>query len=248
MSRYFIELSYLGTHFHGWQSQKGSVRTVQGELLRAIQVIHPKVEKLTGCGRTDTGVHAQQYFAHFDIDEKPHDELLYKLNRLLPPDVAIQRIFPVSDKAHARFSATEREYAYHLHFKKDPFQNGVSAFHRRELDLTSMNNAAALLAGEKDFSAFCKSGSDVGTFICDVRKATWEQAAGGLVFVISADRFLRNMVRAIVGTLLQTGEGKLSFQEFKSIIESKDRSKAGKSAAACGLHLTRVEYPSFDTL
>lgn len=242
--RYFIQLSYDGTNYHGWQTQQNA-RSVQGELERALSIIVRESVEVVGAGRTDTGVHASYYIAHFDTDRQGLDDevVRFKLNCLLPFDIAVQKIFLVSDDLHARFSATYREYKYYLSRTKDPFNHAYSEKENRKLDVTLMNEAARILFETSDFTSFSKLGSDVKTNICHVTKALWEEKGDQLIFTIRADRFLRNMVRAIVGTLLEVGLGKLTIDGFKAVIEKKDRSCAGASVSAKGLFLVDIGYP-----
>lgn len=200
--------------------------------------------ELVAAGRTDTGVHAREMYVHFDLEllQDPSD-LQKRLNAFLPEDIAIRQIFPVSPVAHARFSARERTYEYCIVHEKDPFCLDTAYYTQQVYDLSAMNKAAELLIGTQDFESFSKTNTDVKTFICDVRYAKWHRQDHRLVFTITADRFLRNMVRAIVGTLLDIGIGKLSLKDVNSIIKSKDRSKAGVSVPAKGLSLVRVQYP-----
>ena len=248
--RFFIELAYNGTHYHGWQIQQNAV-SVQEVLNKALSTILREPIETLGCGRTDTGVHAKQFFAHFDaeklmangawlIDEKG---LIRSVNSILPVDIAIKRILPVAADAHARFDATLRSYEYHIHFNKDPFKNGSSWLLRDKPDVALMNKAAAIIMEYIDFSCFSKSNTQVKTNNCKISKAEWMKTDGGIVFYISADRFLRNMVRAIVGTLLQVGHKEIEPEAVRAIIESKNRSNAGVSVPACGLYLTEVFYP-----
>ncbi|MDC6352415.1 tRNA pseudouridine(38-40) synthase TruA [Zeaxanthinibacter sp. PT1] len=241
--RYFIHFSYDGTAYHGWQMQPNA-QTVQEVLQGAMITLMRKEISLTAAGRTDAGVHARQMFAHFDTDKLDDiDHLVYRLNALLPADIGVKDLFPVPEEAHARFSAVERSYEYWISYHKDPFLRDYALWVKQELDITSMNKAAELLLQHSDFESFSRSNSDVKTFICEVRKANWVQDRDKLIFQITADRFLRNMVRAVVGTLLQVGLGKISIQDVNAIIKSKDRGEAGASVAAKGLYLTRVEYP-----
>jgi tRNA pseudouridine38-40 synthase len=242
--RYFIELSYLGTNFHGWQVQPNAT-SVQQCLNECLSTILRQSIHAVGAGRTDAGVHARQMYAHFDvtaaIDEQ---QMTFKLNRLLPPDIAIKRIIKVADDAHARFDASARSYEYHLTFAKNPFVQEQACLYTRELDLKGMEQATLTLFNYSDFSAFSRSHTQTKTNLCVIKEAYWEEVPNGLIFHITADRFLRNMVRAIVGTLLEVGIGKLSVADFEKIIEQQDRTKAGESAAAKGLFLTRVTYPN----
>lgn len=244
MIRYFIQLSFEGTHYHGWQVQNNA-NSIQAELQKALSTILRLPIEVTGAGRTDTGVHAKQMFAHFDIANAPDDleKLVFKVNSILPQDIAIQSIFDVPTDFHARFTATARSYEYHLHQTKNPFKQQHSYYFNRELSVDKMNQAAQLLLNYADFSAFSKSNTQTFTNDCIIYNAVWEITDDGLVFHISANRFLRNMVRAIVGTLLEIGVGKQQVDAIHSIIQSKNRSEAGTSVPACGLYLTRVEYP-----
>lgn len=240
--RYFIEFAYNGTQYHGWQLQPNAP-TVQQALEKALSVLLGEKIETIGAGRTDAGVHAKQMFAHFDSDaffEIPH--LIHKLNSYLPKDIAVADIIPVHDDAHARFDAKKRTYEYHIHCKKDVFVQDLSWHYHNELDVPLMNIAANSLMRHTDFECFSKVNTDVNTFLCSVSQAHWEHRGTSLVFTISADRFLRNMVRAIVGTLINIGTHKIDQTEFTAIIESKDRSKAGASVPAHGLFLTKIEY------
>lgn len=245
MARYFIRLAYNGSNYNGWQVQDNAP-TVQAELNKALSTFLRQTIETLGCGRTDTGVHAKDFYAHFDFEAEIEDLtfLTYKLNRLTPPDIAIKEIFKVDNQTHARFSALEREYQYYITTQKDAFTNGLAWYYTfGQLDVELMNQAAALLIGEHDFKAFCKAGSDVSTTMCTITYAHWAiLPEGKLVFTIRANRFLRNMVRAIVGTLVDVGAVKLTIAEFKSIIESQNRSEAGQSAPAEGLYLTNISY------
>jgi tRNA pseudouridine38-40 synthase len=218
---------------------------VQDTLEKALRIFAPGHGGLVGCGRTDTGVHARDYYAHFEVEEPVRDDLAFKLNQVLPRDIAVFSCTEVSEKLHARFAATERTYKYYLHFSKNPFSNQYSVYQNRILDLDKMNAAAALLLGSKDFSSFSRSQTQVKTNMCNVMEAFWEPIDNGAVFTIKANRFLRNMVRAIVGTMILIGEGKLSPEAISAIIESRNRSEAGKSAHAQGLFLHHIYYPQF---
>lgn len=247
--RYFLEISYNGIPFHGWQRQPNAV-SVQEELERSLSIVFQKEILITGAGRTDTGVHARQMFAHFDVPGLIEDDktLIRSLNRLCGPNIAIKRIISVAKDAHARFDASERTYKYFIIYQKSPFLKDFSWFSPTPLDLDRMNEAARLLLDTKDFTSFAKLHTDVKTNICDVRRAYWEnyenlEGVPGIVFTISADRFLRNMVRAIVGTLVEVGRGKKSVSDFRSVIESADRCTAGTSMPGEGLFLWEVKYP-----
>lgn len=245
MPRYFLELAYDGTPYRGWQRQ-AAAPSVQEEVERALRMrLHrPKVNAV-GCGRTDTGVHASSYFLHFDADQPLGEgaRFVHGLNAVLPPSIAGKRLHAVADDAHARFSATEREYTYLIHRHKDPFLHGRSHLMTVDLDVAAMHAACRQLVGKKDFSCFQRTGSDNRTAICDVRQVRWEATAVGFRFTISADRFLRNMVRAIVGTSIRIGRGFWAPGYMAEVLASGDRGKAGKSAPACGLYLSRVDYP-----
>ena len=241
--RYFIEIAYSGQNYHGWQNQPDSI-TVQEVLENSLSKILRTKIKLMGAGRTDAGVHAKQLFAHFDYQKINYvDDLIFKLNSFLANDISVQNLFQVNDDVHARFSALEREYQYIVSLEKNPFTKDFSyqIYHKPNIDL--MNQAANELLKYKDFQCFSRSNSDVKTYYCDVKIASWKSLGNQLVFTIKADRFLRNMVRAIVGTLLDVGFEKTSLSEFQEIIKSKDRSKAGTSAPAKGLFLNKVIYP-----
>lgn len=241
--RYFIEFAYNGKNYHGWQSQPNA-SSVQETLSKAVSVILRSEIELMGAGRTDTGVHAKQMFAHFDTEENLEtDFLAAKLNSYLPKDIVIYRIIPVSEEAHARFDAVKRTYEYHIHTYKNAFENESSWYVFQKLDLEKMNKAAKMLFAFEDFQCFSKVNTDVKTYNCKIMEAHWEQKGENLIFTIAADRFLRNMVRAIVGTLVEIGSGKKALEDFKNIIESKDRTQAGTSVPAHGLYLTKVEYP-----
>ena len=241
--RYFIELAYNGKNYHGWQKQPDAI-SVQEVLENALSTLLREKIQVMGAGRTDTGVHAKQLFAHFDmeaIDTTPN--LIFKLNSFLPKDISIQNIFPVKDDAHARFDASERAYEYLISYHKNPFSDDFAHLIHYKPNIDLMNEAANELLNYKDFQCFSRSNSDVKTYYCDIKEAYWKIVNSQLVFTIKADRFLRNMVRAIVGTLLDVGFEKTSISQFHEIIKSKDRSRAGSSAPAKGLYLTKVEYP-----
>ena len=245
--RFFIEIAYFGKNYHGWQIQNNAV-SVQEKLNEALEILLRVPIETIGAGRTDAGVHAKQLFVHFDADSSgilaKSDRFLYAINGLLPHDIAVKSIFPVHADAHARFDAVRRSYEYYLHFEKDPFIYTYSSYLRDIPDVEKMNKAAEFLLGKQDFSCFSKSNTQVFTNICTITRAEWIWGeAGKLVFHITADRFLRNMVRAVVGTLLEIGiKGKpISFME--EVIASQNRSMAGTSVPAHGLYLTEVAYP-----
>ena len=245
--RYFIRFAYDGTHFHGSQRQPNGV-TVQETLEQALAMIFREEIPLTFAGRTDAGVHAREMYAHMDIDEeamrREGERLVFRLNGILPDSIAIFDIYPVTDEAHARFSATRRTYEYHVIDHKDPFLFTQATRIRPGLDYAVMNEAAQLLIGKQDFASFCRSNTDVKTTICDLSYAHWDVLENGhAVFTISADRFLRNMVRAVVGTLFEVGRGKMTKEQFAEVITQHNRSAAGESAPAQGLYLTHIQYP-----
>lgn len=210
---------------------------------KALSTVLREQISTTGCGRTDTGVHARQFFAHFDVNNEVNISDLASVNSLLPYDIAVKRFIPVDAKAHARFDAVSRTYEYHICFEKDPFRHEFATFLHFLPDVDEMNRAAGLLTGTKDYGSFSKAHTQVKTNLCTVTRAQWEQKSDGLIFYISADRFLRNMVRAIVGTLLDIGKGITKTEQLEEIINSKNRSNAGMSVPACGLYLTKIEYP-----
>lgn len=240
--RYFIEIAYNGKNYFGWQRQPEQT-SVQQILEETLSTLLRSEIKIIGAGRTDTGVHAKQLFAHFDFDELgDKKEFLFRINSFLPKDISIKNIFQVKDDAHARFDAVEREYEYIISFEKDPFLQDFAYQINYKPNVGLMNEAAKALLSHKDFQCFSRSKTDVKTYNCTIVKAFWEAKNNRLIFTIAADRFLRNMVRAIVGTLLDVGFGKVSLDEFQKILESKSREEAGASAPAHGLYLTRVVY------
>lgn len=241
--RYFIQLSYNGSAYHGWQIQPKDI-SVQEVLEKALSTLLNESIAIVGAGRTDTGVHAKQMYAHFNTDVAfVAEELVYKLNSFLPHNIAIDAIFKVQEDAHARFHATRRSYIYRVSIKKNVFTHKAAYYVRPRLDVIKMNAAAKILFQYKDFQCFSKTHTDVKTYYCDIMHAIWVERDDELHFEITADRFLRNMVRAIVGTLINVGLGKLQPDDLHGIIASKDRSKAGYSVPAHGLYLTEVAYP-----
>jgi tRNA pseudouridine38-40 synthase len=243
--RYFICISYNGTHYHGWQVQDNAP-TVQADLNRALTVLLGEPIVTVGAGRTDAGVHARRYIAHFDSENMENRQskmnIIYKLNCILPPAISVHSIIPVHETAHARFDAVERTYKYYINTSPDPFLLEFSTYIPYALDVTAMNEACAKLFDYDDFTSFAKLHSDNKTTICKITEAVLDVVPGGLVFTISADRFLRNMVRAIVGTMLEVGRGKISSEGFACIIEHKKRGAAGISAPAKGLFFEQVKY------
>lgn len=241
--RYFITLSYDGTCYHGWQVQPNDP-SVQEVLQRGLSLLLRRDVQVTGAGRTDTGVHAAMMVAHFDVDDAiDGQQLAYKLNKLLPQDIAIQKIEPVDDDMHARFSATSRTYYYYIHTTKDPFLRHYSCELHYKLDFDSMNEAARRLLTYEDFGAFCKSHADVKTTLCEVTRAEWCQLSPtAWRFEITANRFLRNMVRAVVGTLIEVGRGRMTVDDFCRVVEGKRRTEAGESMPGKALSLVKIEY------
>ena len=245
--RYFIKFSYLGTEFHGSQRQPNGI-TVQETMEQALKMIFREEVPLTFAGRTDAGVHAREMYAHMDVGDeamrREGERLVFRLNGILPNSIAIQDIVPVTDEAHARFTAKSRTYEYHIVDHKDPFLHDLATRVRPGLDFDSMNKAAKYLIGKQDFASFCRSNTDVKTTICDLTYAQWEVKENGhAVFTITADRFLRNMVRAVVGTLFEVGRGKMTIEQFAEVITQHTRTAAGDSAPAEGLYLTQIIYP-----
>lgn len=248
MQRYFIQLAYNGSNYHGWQVQPNAI-TVQEVLAKAISVLTRVETEVIGAGRTDTGVHASFFVAHFEtLEPIDHDYLCRKLGVFLPTDISVQTIFPVDSEMHARFSALSRTYHYYISTKKEPFRKEFVAHCPYLLDIQAMNEAALVLFNYIDFTSFSKLHTDVKTNNCKMMKAEWREENGLLVFEIKADRFLRNMVRAIVGSLVDVGRGRSTVEDFKSIIESKNRCQAGTSVPAKGLFLTNIEYPESVTM
>ncbi|MEN3324286.1 tRNA pseudouridine(38-40) synthase TruA [Mariniflexile soesokkakense] len=242
--RYFIELSYNGSAYHGWQNQPKAI-SVQEVIENALSLLLKETVSIMGAGRTDTGVHAIQMFAHFDTDvEFEVDDLTFKLNSFLPKDIAVHTVFKVKADAHARFNALSRMYLYRITLKKNVFNFDTAYYVKQDLDVDKMKEASKILFQYKDFQCFSKVNTDVKTYYCDIMEAEWFFDNDELHFIIKADRFLRNMVRAIVGTMVQVGLGKLQVEDLHAIINSKNRSEAGFSVPAHALYLTKIEYPN----
>ena len=240
--RYQIELAYEGTHFGGWQVQNNTI-TVQGEIDKALSQVCNQTIETMGCGRTDAGVHASYFVAHFDGPENIPIDLDIRLNKMLPNSIGIKKITAVNEDFHARFSATRREYHYHIHRSKNPFTTNISWWLGTELNVAAMNQCAVAIIGKHPFQAFCKGEIPNGNPMCEVFIAEWTITEAGYTFQIQANRFLRNMVRALVGTMVEVGQGKISPANFEAIFMGGSRSEAGASAPAQGLHLTDVKYP-----
>ena len=244
MFRYFLDISYKGTNYHGWQKQKNA-NSVQQEIEKGLSTMFQSKVGIMGSGRTDTGVHARQQIAHFDSSvQLDVSNLVFKLNRILPNDIVVKAALHVHSEAHARFDANLRSYQYFIHQNRDPFKEGVSYYFSKPLDIEKMNRASKMLIGEQDFQSFSKVKTEVNNFICNIKTAEWILQNDSLVFCVTANRFLRGMIRALVGTLLEVGQEKMSIEEFQEVIKIKDRTKAGRAVPAEGLFLTNVEYPS----
>ena len=242
--RYFLDISYKGTHYSGWQVQDNA-KTVQGEINNALSILLKSDIEIMGSGRTDAGVHAHHQIAHFDSEKiKNSEKFIYKTNALLPGDIAINKLIAVKEDAHARFDADSRSYQYFIHTRKDAFIQNTSYFFNAPLDITSINEAIELIKSWKDFEAFSKVHTEVNHFNCDIFEAHWELTATGYVFYIRANRFLRGMVRTIVGTLLDIGTGKTSLEELEKILKSNNRKEAGRSVSPDGLFLHAITYPT----
>jgi tRNA pseudouridine38-40 synthase len=244
--RYFIHISYFGFRYVGWQFQPNGL-SIQELLEKGVATLLKESVRITGAGRTDAGVHARFFVAHFDLNFDLQDlhQIVYKLNRILPEDIAVQQLYRVNGEAHARFSALNRTYEYHISTVKNPFLKGMAWYYAANLDLEKMNEAATILYGYSDFTSFSKLHTDVRTNLCRILMARWTLLEDKLLFTIMADRFLRNMVRAIAGTMIEVGSGKVSLDRFREIIELRDRSLAGFSVPAEGLFLTGISYPDW---
>ncbi|MEM9023046.1 MAG: tRNA pseudouridine(38-40) synthase TruA [Bacteroidota bacterium] len=248
MKRYFLELGYDGTAYHGWQVQENAT-SVQAAVNEALSTVLRKTTNVTGCGRTDTGVHASKFFAHFEHEQATLPErIVDRLNGLLPRDIAIYRCFPVRPDVHARFSARSRMYHYRVVNRKDPFEHQRAYVFRLPLDGERMNRAAAQLLHNTDFTSFSKAGSQVKTHECQVTHAAWQRQENGWLFAIRADRFLWNMVRSIVVTLIMVGKGEMSEADFKALMDARKHGANGHSVPAAGLYLADVEYAPEDLM
>jgi tRNA pseudouridine38-40 synthase len=240
--KYFLDIAYNGSNYHGWQVQQNA-HTVQQELNNALKKLFQQTVETLGSGRTDTGVHAAQQFVQIELDKELSEELIFKLNCILPNDIIIKDFFKVRDDASARFDAVSRTYHYKICPLKDPFHRGLAYLFYKELNMEKMNKAAKILFKYKDFQAFSKVKTSVDHFLCDIMKAEWKKKNGLLVFEIEANRFLRGMVRSIVGTLIEVGLGRMSLTGFEKIIQGKSRMEAGRSVPAEGLYLIKIKYP-----
>jgi tRNA pseudouridine38-40 synthase len=242
MSRYFLEISYKGTAYSGFQTQENA-NTIQAEVEKAFLVLQKERVTMTGSSRTDAGVHAQQNFFHFDYGGIIHPQFLYKINAILPADIVIQGLKPVNDNAHCRFDAVSREYKYFIYRKKNPFLQDRAFFYPYKLDMELLEIAAEIVKEYHDFTSFSKRNTQVKTFSCDIISSQWLQYEGCLVYNVKGNRFLRGMVRALTATMLKVGTGKLSIDEFRAIIDAKDCTKASFAVPAHGLFLVSVQYP-----
>jgi tRNA pseudouridine38-40 synthase len=241
--RYFLEMAYKGTNYHGWQVQKNA-HSVQQELNNALFKLFRTEITTMGSGRTDKGVHAEQQYVQLDVVDELTSDHIFKLNHILPCDMSINNFFKVKENANVRYDATSRVYEYRISRVKNPFLTDMVCFYSKELDVDKMNLASKILLNHKDFEAFSKVNSSARHYLCDILKAEWIFRDNLLIFEIEANRFLRGMVRAIVGTMLDIGLGRKSLEDFEKIIQSRDREEAGRSAPASGLFLVKVNYPS----
>jgi tRNA pseudouridine38-40 synthase len=241
MSRYFIELSYRGTRFSGFQAQENAA-TVQSEVEKAFEILQRKSVVMTGSSRTDAGVHALQNYFHFDAEQELNPQFVYKMNAILPDDIALRQIYRMPVTAHCRFDAVSRQYVYHIHRFKDPFLRATSLFYPYKLDIGLMHEAAGLVLEQKNFFAFAKTNTQVKSFNCNILQSSWEEEGEQLTFRIEANRFLRGMVRLLTASLLKVGRHKLSMEEFRELL--KGERKCGFSVPAHGLFLQEVKYPA----
>jgi tRNA pseudouridine38-40 synthase len=242
MSRYFLEVSYKGTAYSGFQSQQNTGKTIQAEVEKAFVVLQREEVAMTGSSRTDAGVHALQNFFHFDYEGEIHPQFLYKLNAILPDDIVIRKLMRVGAEAHCRFDAVSREYRYYIYRRKDPFLQERAFYFPYRVSLEKMQEAAGLVKGYTDFTSFSKRNTQVKTFECRIEESEWEEEGGCLVYHVKANRFLRGMVRALTATMLQVGRGKLDMDGFRAVIAARDCTKASFAVPAKGLFLERVEY------
>ncbi len=244
MVRYFVEVAYNGTHFHGWQVQSNAL-SVQQVLEEKLSTLLRVPIAIVGSGRTDTGVHASQQYFHFDhATPLETAAFLHRMNAFLPQEIALKSITKVNDDAHARFDASMRSYIYRIETRKNPFAHGFAYCYTHPLNVEKMNEAAIFLLGNHDFQAFSKVKTEVNNYFCELNRAVWEEGNESLIFHVSANRFLRGMVRAVVGTLLDVGAGRTTITEFQQILLSKDRRQAGRAVPPTGLYLSRVVYPA----
>ncbi|MBS1610428.1 MAG: tRNA pseudouridine(38-40) synthase TruA [Bacteroidetes bacterium] len=244
MSRYFIELSYKGTHYSGFQSQQNTPQTIQAELEKAFAILQKDKVELTSSSRTDAGVHALQNYFHFDYNRAVHPQFTYKINAILPADIVVKNIYRVADDYHSRFDAVAREYKYFIYSKKNPFLQDRAFFFPYTMEIEKLKLAADIIKEYTDFTSFSKRNTQVKTFICNIIESEWIQENDYLVYHVKANRFLRGMVRALTATMLKVGRNKISLNDFRKIIEAKDCTMADFAVPAHGLFLVKVEYPS----
>ena len=244
MSRYFIELSYKGTHYSGFQSQQNTPRTIQFELEKAVEILQKDKIELASSSRTDAGVHALQNYFHFDYYGEIHPQFIYKINAILPADIVVKNIHRLADDAHSRFDAISRDYKYFIYSKKNPFLQDRAFYFPYKIDIEKLKQAADIIKKYTDFTSFSKRNTQVKTFICNIIESEWVQENDCLVYHVKANRFLRGMVRALTATMLRVGRNKISLDDFRKIIEAKDCTMADFAVPAHGLFLVTVEYPS----
>ena len=243
MSRYFLEVSYKGTKYSGFQLQDNA-NTIQAEVEKAFAILQKEKVTMTGSSRTDAGVHAFQNFFHFDFDGSINPHFIYKINAILPADIVIKKLIPVQENAHCRFDALSREYKYYIYRHKNPFLNEKAFFFPYKLDIEKLKQAAQVIKGYQDFTSFSKRNTQAKTFICQLSVSEWIWKGDCLVYHVKANRFLRGMVRALTATMLNVGRNKFSINKFREIIEAKDCTKANFAVPAHGLFLLSVEYPT----
>jgi tRNA pseudouridine38-40 synthase len=244
LQRYFLELMYKGTHYSGFQAQENTPDTVQEAVEKAFALLQRQTVSMTGSSRTDTHVHALQNFFHFDFDGEINLQFIYKINAILPRDIAVKNIYPVNNEAHCRFDAIARTYRYHLYQDKNPFLEDRGFYFPYSIDFEKMQEAAAILKEYNDFTSFSKRNTQVKTFLCSIMETAWKKEEKQIIYHVKANRFLRGMVRGLVGTMLQTGRGKITIADFRNIIEARDCKRADFSVPGHGLFLQQVEYPS----
>ena len=242
MSRYFLEVSYKGTAYSGFQSQQNTGKTIQAEVEKAFAVLQREEVVMTGSSRTDAGVHAMQNYFHFDYEGEIHPQFIYKVNAILPDDIVIRKLFPVGTDSHCRFDALSREYRYYIYRRKDPFLQDRAFYFPYRLEMERMQEAAAVVKEYTDFTSFSKRNTQVKTFECMIMESEWEVGEESLVYHVKGNRFLRGMVRALTATMLQVGRGKLDMEGFRKVIESRDCTKANFAVPARGLFLEKVEF------
>jgi tRNA pseudouridine38-40 synthase len=244
MSRYFLEVSYKGTNYSGFQAQQNTERTIQAEVEKAFSILQRDTVNLTGSSRTDAGVHALQNFFHFDYAGEIHPQFVYKMNAILPSDIVLKNLVAVKEDAHCRFDAVSREYRYYVYRKKDPFLEDRAFYFPYRLNVEQLKMAADIIRQYHDFTSFSKRNTQVKTFTCNIIGSEWLVEDGCLVYCVKADRFLRGMVRALTATMLKIGRGKMDIEGLRRVIEAKDCTKASFSVPATGLFLVSVNFPA----